>query len=70
MIWQTISSVAEWILSGGLSWQGSFAACRPVEVLDLATGSGDLALAIRKACPEARLTAADFCLPMLEQAQR
>lgn len=46
------------------------AECRPARVLDLATGSGDLAIAIRKACPEAQITGADFCLPMLEEAHK
>jgi demethylmenaquinone methyltransferase/2-methoxy-6-polyprenyl-1,4-benzoquinol methylase len=42
----------------------------PLDVLDLATGSGDLALAISKVCPRAKVVAADFCLPMLEMARR
>ncbi len=44
------------------------AACNPQRVLDLATGSGDLALAIRKKCPGAEIVGADFCAPMLERA--
>ncbi len=43
---------------------------RPALVLDLATGSGDLAQAIARACPEARVVGADFCLPMLREARR
>lgn len=39
-------------------------------MLDLATGSGDLALALEKACPEASVIGADFCLPMLLAARR
>lgn len=42
----------------------------PERVLDLATGSGDLALAIRAACPQAQLIGADFCHPMLLVARR
>ena len=42
----------------------------PESILDLATGSGDLALSLRAACPEARVIGADFCLPMLLVAQR
>jgi demethylmenaquinone methyltransferase/2-methoxy-6-polyprenyl-1,4-benzoquinol methylase len=43
---------------------------KPAQVLDLATGSGDLAIAIAKACPDARVIGADFCLPMLQAARR
>ena len=42
----------------------------PVRVLDLATGSGDLALAIQRQLPETMVTAADFSPEMLEVAQR
>ncbi len=45
-------------------------AWQPERMLDLATGSGDLALALRAACPAARIVGADFCLPMLLVAQR
>lgn len=41
----------------------------PGQVLDLATGSGDLARALAAACPAARIVGADFCLPMLDVAQ-
>lgn len=44
------------------SWQ-------PASILDLATGSGDLALTLRAACPQALVVGADFCLPMLRVAQ-
>src|SRR5688572_26470458 len=43
---------------------------RPARVLDLATGSGDLAAAVRSACPDALVVGADFCAPMLVHAQR
>ncbi len=46
------------------------AALQPRRVLDLATGSGDLAAAIRKRLPEAEIVAADFCLPMLAHARK
>ncbi len=39
-------------------------------ILDLATGSGDLALTLLKACPGVELVAADFCAEMLEVARR
>lgn len=42
----------------------------PARVLDLATGSGDLMESVRKACPEARVIGADFCLPMLGEAKK
>lgn len=42
----------------------------PRRVLDLATGSGDLALAIQAACPFAQVLGADFSVPMMREAQR
>ncbi len=39
-------------------------------VLDVATGTGDLALEIQKRCPAAEVVGTDFCEPMLEQARR
>jgi demethylmenaquinone methyltransferase/2-methoxy-6-polyprenyl-1,4-benzoquinol methylase len=67
---------ANHLLSGGMDflWRRKLARLvarrNPLDVLDLATGSGDLALAISKACPSAKVVAADFCLPMLEMARR
>ena len=67
---------ANHLLSGGMDflWRHKLARLvarrNPLDVLDLATGSGDLALAISKACPRAKVVAADFCLPMLEMARR
>src|SRR5205085_8442201 len=46
------------------------AAWNPRDLLDLATGSGDLALAIQRRLPEAIVTAADFSPEMLEVARR
>jgi demethylmenaquinone methyltransferase/2-methoxy-6-polyprenyl-1,4-benzoquinol methylase len=43
---------------------------KPAKVLDLATGSGDLAAEIAKKCPEADITGADFSAPMLEVARK
>lgn len=43
---------------------------KPERLLDLATGTGDLALAILRAMPEVRLTGSDFCQPMLDIAAR
>ncbi len=42
---------------------------KPQRVLDLATGSGDLAQAIQSACPAAQVLGADFSVPMMRQAQ-
>src|SRR5438132_4195343 len=68
--------LANHLLSGGLDfwWRHHAAkmvrAWKPSRLLDLATGSGDLALAIAKACPDAGVLGADFCLPMLLAARR
>lgn len=40
----------------------------PVSVLDVATGTGDLALQIQRDCPGAMVTGADFCEEMLAHA--
>lgn len=42
----------------------------PGRILDLATGSGDIALALRDAVPGAEIIGADFCVPMLREARR
>jgi len=42
----------------------------PGRVLDVATGTGDLALEIARTCPEAEVVGADFCPEMLEHARR
>jgi len=46
------------------------ARCLPQRILDLATGSGDLAAEIQNRCPSATVLAVDFSLPMLQQARR
>lgn len=43
---------------------------KPRRVLDLATGSGDLAAAVQRKCPDALVLGADFSPPMLQQARR
>ncbi len=64
------------LLSGGLDFYWRAVAVRlirpwsPAAVLDVATGSGDLARAIGKACPQSRVVGADFCRPMLDVARR
>jgi demethylmenaquinone methyltransferase/2-methoxy-6-polyprenyl-1,4-benzoquinol methylase len=67
--------LANHLLSGGLDflWRrratSIVASWHPATLLDLATGSGDLALAIERACPAAQVTGADFCEPMLQRAR-
>jgi demethylmenaquinone methyltransferase/2-methoxy-6-polyprenyl-1,4-benzoquinol methylase len=41
---------------------------KPSTVLDLATGSGDLAAEIQRHCPDAQVVGADFSPPMLQEA--
>ena len=68
--------VVNHLLSGGFDFYWRAIAVRlirpwnPSVVLDVATGTGDLAMAIRKACPQARVVGADFCAPMLDVARR
>ncbi|MCL4170301.1 UNVERIFIED_CONTAM: hypothetical protein GTU68_036444, partial [Idotea baltica] len=42
----------------------------PKKVLDVATGTGDLALEIQKKCPEAEVLGTDFCPEMLAHAEK
>lgn len=68
--------LANHVLCGGLDvlWRARaarmVAAWQPRDILDLATGSGDLILAMQKALPQARIIGADFCPPMLAAAAR
>jgi demethylmenaquinone methyltransferase/2-methoxy-6-polyprenyl-1,4-benzoquinol methylase len=67
--------LANHLLSGGLDffWRARATAIvlswNPGALLDVATGSGDLALAIQRASPRTVVTGADFCEPMLERAR-
>ena len=67
--------LANHLLSGGADflWRRRAAkiveAWRPRRVLDLATGSGDLALAMQRRLPEAAIIAADFSREMLGVAR-
>ena len=67
--------LANHLLSGGADflWRRRAAKIvtdwQPRDVLDLATGSGDLALAIQRRLPQARIVAADFSPEMLEVAR-
>lgn len=68
--------LANHLLSGGVDfwWRRQAAKMvhdwRPARVLDLATGSGDLAFAIARKLPEAEIIAADFSAAMLAVARR
>lgn len=42
----------------------------PARILDVATGTGDLALEMQRACPEAEVLGTDFCEEMLAHATR
>lgn len=63
------------ILSGGLDvfWRRKAARLvrrwEPARLLDLATGSGDLAEELTRACPGALVVGADFSQPMLARAR-
>jgi demethylmenaquinone methyltransferase/2-methoxy-6-polyprenyl-1,4-benzoquinol methylase len=68
--------LANHLLSGGLDFLWRRRAARmvqswqPARILDLATGSGDLAITLRRACPGALVVGADFCPPMLSVARQ
>lgn len=55
ILWRAraIEKIAEW---------------KPKRLLDVATGTGDLALAVQRAFPETHVVGADFCRPMLDVA--
>lgn len=64
-------------LSGGIDWYWRTRLVRsvvrrsPGHVADLATGTGDVAFALRRRLPaECRISALDFCEPMLDIARR
>ena len=67
--------LANHVLSGGADFLWRRRAARivagwqPRDVLDLATGSGDLALTIQRQLPDAKITAADFSPEMLTVAR-
>ena len=57
VVWgqRVVQRVAEW---------------KPRRLLDIATGTGDLALAVSRALPEVEVLGTDFCRPMLDVAVR
>jgi demethylmenaquinone methyltransferase/2-methoxy-6-polyprenyl-1,4-benzoquinol methylase len=63
------------VLSAGVDrrWRSAAVAValerRPHRILDLATGTGDLALLLKKLAPEAEVVGGDFAPPMLELAR-
>lgn len=67
---------ANHILSLGADtlWRGRavemIAEWKPQRLLDIATGTGDLALEIARALPETEVLGTDFCRPMLDIAVR
>lgn len=69
--------LANRVLSGGTDalWRRRLArevlARRPSTVIDLATGSGDVAFALRRKLPtRTKVIGIDFCQPMLDEAKR
>ena len=68
--------VTNHVLSAGtdILWRKKIAkkvkSWEPKRILDVATGTGDLALEMQKVCPAAELVATDFCEEMLEHASR
>ena len=68
--------LANKVLSGGIDIYWRFClvravkASRPADVLDLATGSGDVALSLARALPAGtRVLGMDFCAPMIVEAE-
>lgn len=45
------------------------AEAKPRMILDLATGSGDLARELQKRCPDAKVLGGDFSIPMMRESQ-
>lgn len=68
--------LANRLLSGrrDVAWRRELVAAAarsaPDDLLDLATGSGDVAFALARKLPRARIVGMDFCAPMLEEAIR
>ncbi len=62
------------VLSGGMDiwWRkvvtGRIKKWQPARLLDVASGTGDLALEIQRQCPQCEVIASDFCAEMLAHA--
>jgi demethylmenaquinone methyltransferase / 2-methoxy-6-polyprenyl-1,4-benzoquinol methylase len=68
--------IANLVLSGGMDtwWRRRLVAAvrcsKPRDILDLATGSGDVAFALSRGLPAStEITGMDFCRPMLDAAE-
>ncbi len=68
--------LANRVLSGGIDIYWRFRLVQavrrqaPADILDLATGSGDVAFALHRHLPQAkRIVGMDFCAPMLDEAR-
>ena len=68
--------LANRLLSGGVDiwWRrrlvSALRSARPKDILDLATGSGDVAFAISRGLPSTvKIVGMDFCQPMLDEAE-
>ncbi len=69
--------IANHLLSGGIDiwWRYRLVRAvkkqKPETIIDLATGSGDVAFALSRALPHTtEITGMDFCQPMLDQAEK
>lgn len=66
--------LANRLLSGGVDlwWRRKLVTAvkqiAPRQILDLATGSGDVAFALARRIPQAQIIGGDFCQPMLDEA--
>jgi len=61
-------------LGADVLWRKSMAARvsdkRPRRLIDIASGTGDLALEIQRRCPDCEVVATDFCSEMLDHAAK
>lgn len=68
--------LANRLLSGGTDiwWRRRLVSAvkraHPSQILDVATGSGDVAFALARQLPQTPVTGADFCPPMLVEAEK